>query len=133
MARVLIIEDNLDAAQTLSYLLRHAGHAVEYAINGYAALEMAARMLPDVILLDIGLPDFDGCELARRLRRRPGLEAVRIIAMTGRESDDEQRARAAGCESFFRKPFSVEVLDALISRSPHAVARAMPGDPKRLN
>src|SRR5687767_3916228 len=102
--RVLIIEDSLDSAQTLTYLLRDNGHAVECAINGYAALSIAERQKPDVVLVDMGLPDFDGVTLVKRLRRLPGLSESRIIAMTGRVADeDEARALAAGCQSFLRK------------------------------
>src|SRR3954464_11699607 len=98
MSRVLVIDDSLDTAQTLSFLLRDAGHQVEFAINGYAALEIAKVQKPQIIFLDIGLPDFDGCELAKRLKRVPGLDGTRIIAITGRVAEDRERALAAGCE-----------------------------------
>lgn len=133
MPRVLIVEDALDTAQTLSYLLRDAGHEVEFAINGYAALEIAKRQRPDVILLDIGLPDFDGCELVKHLKRLPGLEATRIIALTGRVSDDEQRALQAGCEQFLRKPVPVAVLETLLGPPPRAGVLPAAQDPRRLN
>jgi len=132
MARVLLIEDGLDTVQTLAYLLRDSGHQVEFAINGYMALEIAPRFCPQVILLDIGLPDFDGCLLARRLRRLPGLDDVRIIAVTGRVSDDEQRARDAGCEAFLRKPVLVDTLDSIIRSGPRITDVTL-GVPKHLN
>ena len=114
--RVLIIEDSLDTAQTRIYLLRDSGHIVEFAINGYAALSAAERHRPDVILLDMGLPDFDGITLVRRLRRMPVLANTRIIAITGRTSDDDEaRALAAGCERFLRKPVDPKVLDAVLA------------------
>lgn len=103
--KVLIVEDSLDTAQTLAHLLRDSGHKVEYAINGRAALSIAERLQPKVVLLDLTLPDFDGFTLARRLRRVHGMEDVRIVAITGRVSDDdEERAVEAGCERLLRKP-----------------------------
>lgn len=114
--RILLIEDSLDTAQTLSFLLRDIGHSVEFAINGYAALTVAERQRPQVVLVDMGLPDFDGISLVRRLKRMPGLEEARIIAVTGRVSDDdERRALAAGCERFLRKPVDPRVLEAVIA------------------
>jgi len=113
--RVLIIEDSLDAGYTISYLLRHSGHSVELAINGYAALSIAEWQKPEVVVLDIGLPDFDGLSLVKRLKKLPGMEAARFIAVTGRVSDDdERRAAAAGCEKFLRKPVDPNVLEAIV-------------------
>jgi len=121
--RVLVIEDSLDTAQTMIYLLRDSGHIVEFAINGYAALSAAERHKPDVILVDMGLPDFDGVTLVRRLRRIPEVANARIIAITGRTSDDDEaRAIAAGCERFLRKPVDPKVLDAVLSGPAGAAA-----------
>jgi CheY-like chemotaxis protein len=117
--RILVIEDSLDTAQTMLFLLRESGHSVEFAINGYAALTVAERQKPDVILVDMGLPDFDGVTLVRRLRRIPDIANTRIIAITGRTSDDDEaRALAAGCERFLRKPVDPKVLDAVLSGAP---------------
>jgi CheY-like chemotaxis protein len=114
--RLLLIEDNLDAAHTLTFLLRQTGHRVEFAINGYAALAIAEKLQPDVVLLDLGLPDFEGCSLIRRMRRFPHLASTRYIAISGRVGDDDrERALAAGCEAYLRKPVSVERLEAIIA------------------
>jgi CheY-like chemotaxis protein len=114
--RVLIVEDSLDTVQTLAFLLRDSGHQVEFAINGYAALAIAEHWQPDLVLIDIGLPDFDGCALVRRLRRLPHLENTRYIALSGRVSDDDhQRALAAGCERFLRKPVTPAVLENIVT------------------
>src|SRR4051812_21807886 len=102
--RVLVVDDSLDTVHTMAFILRDCGHEVEYAINGFAALDIAKRQKPEVVFLDIGLPDFDGCVLARRLKQVPGLADTRIIAVTGRIANDRERALAAGCEAFFRKP-----------------------------
>lgn len=114
--RVLLIEDNLDAAHTLTFLLRQSGHQVEFAINGYAALTVVEKWQPDVILLDLGLPDFDGCSLIRRLRRFPHLADTRYVAISGRVGDDDrERALAAGCEMYLRKPVTVDRIEAIVA------------------
>jgi CheY-like chemotaxis protein len=112
--RVLVVDDSLDTAQTITYLLRDAGHLCEYAINGNAALEMAKRHRPEVIFLDIGLPDYDGIKLARDIRRTPGLAQTRIVAITGRICDDEERALEAGCTLFLSKPVDPRTLEKVI-------------------
>lgn len=111
--RVLVVDDELDTAETLSFLLRDAGHQVEFAINGYSAIELAHRLRPDIIFLDLGLPDIDGCQLARQLRRVPGLERARIVAVTGLGREAEKLALEAGCDECLRKP----VAPALIERA----------------
>lgn len=112
--RVLVVDDSLDTAQTLAFLLKDAGHEVEYAINGRAALEIAVRQRPQIVFVDIGLPDYDGVDLARDLRRLPGLGEARVVAVTGRASEDEARALAAGCHRFLRKPVDPAHLERLI-------------------
>ena len=64
--RVLVVDDNLDTVHSMAMLVKMMGHEVQFAINGFAALEVAREFRPDVVLLDIGLPDFSGCEIARR-------------------------------------------------------------------
>jgi CheY-like chemotaxis protein len=113
--RVLVVDDNLDTAETLRFLLRDMGHEVEFAINGRAALECSRRFRPDLVFLDLGLPDFDGCELARLMKAEAGAERLRIIALTGRASDeDRQRARDAGCDEFIVKPLDPRFLESLL-------------------
>jgi CheY-like chemotaxis protein len=97
--RVLVVEDNLDQMHTLAMLLRFEGHEVDFAINGYAAIDVAERFRPDVVLLDIGLPGLDGFEVCKWLKQHPGLARTRIIAVTGYGTEaDRAKARAAGCE-----------------------------------
>jgi CheY-like chemotaxis protein len=112
--RVLVVDDSLDTAQTLTFLLRDAGHFAEYAMTGHTALEMAKRNRPEVIFLDIGLPDYDGCKLARDIMQTPGLANTRIVALTGRNSDDEDRALDAGCALFLAKPLDPRTLQKVI-------------------
>ena len=109
--RVLVVEDNLDAVRALAALVADMGHRVEYAINGYAALEIARHLHPRVVLLDLGLPGMDGYELCGLMKRDTGLAGLRIIAITAYGSEQHRaRARAAGCELHLVKPVSPEVL-----------------------
>ena len=114
--RVLVVEDNVDAAQTLMRLIRLMGHDVAYALDGLSALEAARRFRPQVILLDIGLPDFNGHNIARQIKWDPNLQRTRIIAITGRPLHEVRRkALDAGCEQVFAKPMDPQVLEELIS------------------
>jgi len=112
--RLLVVDDELDTAQTIALLLTHDGHKVSYAVTGKAALELAVQERPNVIVLDLGLPDMDGIELARRLKALDAGRQARIVAVTGRMHDAEPLARAAGCERLLRKPVSPQALDAII-------------------
>jgi CheY-like chemotaxis protein len=103
--RVLVVEDNLDTLHSLAYILRKEGHKVEFAINGYAALDIARRFRPEFVFLDLGLPGMDGFEVCRQLKSEAGFEATRFIAVTGYAQEaDRLRARAAGCELHIVKP-----------------------------
>jgi len=114
--RVLVIEDNVDAAETLGDLLRLFGHEVELANSGPAGIETAARFQPDVVLCDIGLPVMDGYEVARQLRQNPALKATHLIALTGygRESD-RRRALEAGFDLHLVKPVEPLELQRLLT------------------
>ena len=114
--RVLVVEDNLDSVHSMATLLKMMGHQVEFAINGFAALDVARRFRPDFILLDIGLPDFKGYNIARQLKWEPGFERTRIIALTGRPMDEvRQKALDSGCEQVFAKPIDPAVLEKLLA------------------
>ena len=116
--RVLVVDDNLDAVHMMAALLRMMGHEVDFAINGFAAIDAARKFRPDVILLDIGLPDFKGDKIASQIRYEPGLEKTRIIAITGQRLDlVERRALDAGCEAVFAKPIATETLEKLLAKS----------------
>ena len=116
--RVLIVEDDLDSVHSMAQLIRMMGHDVQFAINGFAAIDIARTYRPDVIILDIGLPDFKGDHLARQLRFEPGLENVRMIAISGLPQENlEQRALEAGCVEFYRKPIEPARLEELLEVS----------------
>ncbi|WP_170162317.1 CHASE domain-containing protein [Caldimonas tepidiphila] len=109
--RILLVDDNRDAAESLAALLAGDGHAVELAHDGPQALEAAARSRPDVALLDIGLPGLDGYEVARRLRRGPEGERLRLIAITGwGQPEDRRRTRDAGFDAHLVKPVDYPAL-----------------------
>lgn len=103
--RVLIVDDSIDSAESMAVLLDMEGYKVTCAHNGPAALEIAGRELPDVVLLDVGLPGIDGFEVARRMRSLAAGAALRIIALSGygRESD-RAAALHAGMDDYLLKP-----------------------------
>ena len=115
--RVLVVEDNLDSVHSMAALLRMMGHEVEFAINGFVALDIARKFRPDFILLDIGLPDFKGDKIAHQLKYDPGLENTRIIAITGLPLHEvEPQAIEAGCEAVYAKPIAPAVLEELLPK-----------------
>ena len=109
--RVLVVDDNLDAAESLASVLSMKGHVVRTATDGEQALASAEREPPDVVLMDLGMPGMDGLTAARRLRAQPGGDGIRIIALTGwGKEDDRERTRAAGIDVHLVKPVNTEVL-----------------------
>ena len=115
--RVLVVEDDLDSVHSMTTLIRMMGHEVQFAINGFAAIDVARTYRPDILIVDIGLPDFNGDQLARQLRYEPGLEKVRMIAISGLPQENlEQRALKAGCAEFYRKPIDPAKLEELLAQ-----------------
>jgi CheY-like chemotaxis protein len=103
--RVLVVDDNVDAATTLAMLVEESGHRVWKAHTGQAALAAALDYRPDVMLLDIGLPELDGFEVAKRIRQQPVLHNIVLVAMTGYGRDtDRQRSQEAGFDHHLAKP-----------------------------
>lgn len=114
--RILVVDDNRDAAETLSMLLGFDGHEVQVAHTGADAVEIATRERPDVVFLDIGLPDINGYQVARRLRSARELDGVLLVALTGWGAEaDQQRARAAGIDLHLTKPVRPEDLSAALA------------------
>jgi CheY-like chemotaxis protein len=120
--RVLIIDDYSDAADTLALVVGLWGHTVKTAYNALAGLEMAATYNPDIVLLDIGMPGMDGCEMACELRRRTNQSY--IVAITG-YSDERHRddCRAAGIDLLLVKPVNPVILKSLLTLESDYVAR----------
>ncbi|MEO7939253.1 MAG: PAS domain S-box protein [Burkholderiaceae bacterium] len=113
--RLLVVDDNEDAATSLAMLLRFMGNEVWIAHSGSDALEIAARLRPDMVFLDIGMPGMDGYETARRLRRQPGCESTVLAALTG-WGQQEYRGRAsdAGFDHYLVKPLDPDLLQGLL-------------------
>jgi CheY-like chemotaxis protein/two-component sensor histidine kinase len=113
--RVLIVDDNRDAADSLALMLSLSGHETHAIYDGAAALELAARFMPDVVLLDIGMPELNGYEVAERLRRLPWGHRVVLIALTGwGQDEDRRRALAAGFDHHLTKPVDPQRLATLL-------------------
>jgi signal transduction histidine kinase/CheY-like chemotaxis protein len=113
--RILVVDDNVDAALGLQILLETTGHRVCVVHTGDAALALAPEFAPDVVLLDIGLPGIDGYETARGLRTQPALRQTRLIAVTGYGQDeDRRRSREEGFHAHLLKPVQFEVLQELL-------------------
>jgi CheY-like chemotaxis protein len=114
--KVLVVDDHPDMAESMARLFTMAGHEVRMAASGPAALEIAGEFLPDVIFLDIGLPEMDGYEVARRLRAAPATAGVRIITLTGYgRAQDRRRAEAGGFDHHLVKPVEFDRLQEVLA------------------
>ncbi len=115
-ARILIADDNRDAADSLGMLLELAGHDVKVAHSGAAALAAGETYRPDVVILDIGMPDMSGYDVARAARRESWGRSVHLIALTGwGQASDKERAMAAGFDRHLVKPIDADILSALLN------------------
>lgn len=114
--RILLVDDSLDNVRSLAMLFDTMGHHVDYAINATAAIDLAQRFQPDVIFLDLLLPDEHGAGVCRELKALPALKQTRIIAVTASSRMlDHQMALDAGCDDVLRKPVSPETYERLIA------------------
>ncbi|WP_207102229.1 response regulator transcription factor [Paracoccus shandongensis] len=117
MARILVVEDEDNIAIALEFLLAREGHAHSRLSEGGAALAAIRNERPDLVLLDVMLPDMSGYEIVELLRADPGLSGVRILLMTARGSVVERRrGLALGADGFIAKPFELAELRAEMSR-----------------
>jgi signal transduction histidine kinase len=109
--RVLVVDDNVDAATSLTMLLRLEGHTTEIALTARSGLEKFDAFKPEVVLLDIGLPEMDGYQVAREMRRRGSLQPVRLVALTGYgQTEDRERALDSGFDEHLVKPVDFDAL-----------------------
>ena len=117
--RILVVDDNEDAANSLTMVLSFDGHEVECAYNAEEALERAPSFKPDVALLDVGLPRMSGYELAQHMRALPGFAKIYLVALTGYgQPEDKARALAAGFDGHLVKPAEFRALQELLERMP---------------
>ncbi len=115
--RVLVIEDNADAADMLAATLELGGAVAEVARTGRQGVEKARAFKPEVVLCDIGLPDMDGYEVARTLRADPALGHVKLVALSGYAgAEDVARARESGFDTHLAKPASMEALQGVLAQ-----------------
>jgi CheY-like chemotaxis protein len=106
---ILVVEDNADNLALIDYLLRAYGYEPLLARNGPDGIRIATETVPDVILLDIRMPDVDGYEVAARIRKTPSLMQTRIVAVTASAMvGDRERIAAAGFDGYIQKPIDPE-------------------------
>jgi CheY-like chemotaxis protein len=119
--RVLIADDNEDAAESLAMLLKFEGHEVHTAFDGEAALRSAEAIRPDVALIDIGMPKANGYQVAQRIRENAWGDRIFLVALTGwGQESDRQRAKEAGFDLHLLKPVSPETIEELLGTLPKA-------------
>jgi two-component system cell cycle response regulator DivK len=114
---LLLVEDNEDNRIIYSTVLRHTGYEVVEAVDGVQAVELARRIRPDLILMDISIPEIDGWEATKILRQDPTTSAIPIIALTAHAlADDRERATAVGFSSYLAKPIEPRAVVAEVRR-----------------
>jgi CheY-like chemotaxis protein len=124
--RVLVADDNRDSADSMAVVLRMMGHDVRTVHDGRQAIDEAAVFRPDVALLDIGMPQVDGYEAARRIREAPWGQAMLLVALTGwGQDEDRRRAAEAGFDLHFTKPIDVDEIEKLLVDRQRPVSETM--------
>ena len=125
--RFLIVDDNGDAAALLAVLLQLEGHEVQTSASADEALERGEQFRPEVVLMDLEMPDVDGFEASRRIRARPWGHSVLIAALSGWGDEANRRlAREAGVDLHFIKPVDTALLLAIVTRSLNSTLRIAP-------
>jgi CheY-like chemotaxis protein len=115
--RILVVDDSRDGAESLAMLLKMLGNEVEIAHNGLDAIAIAEQFQPDVILMDIGMPQLNGLDATRKIREQEWGRSPTIIALTGWGQDaDRERSQNAGCDGHLTKPVSLDDLAAILNR-----------------
>src|SRR3954451_17605055 len=116
-AKILLIEDNAENRYLVTFLLEQRGHEIVTAESGPLGLELAARIRPDLILLDVQLPGMDGHAVARALKGDPDLRHIPVVAVTSYAMvGDREKCLAAGAEGYIEKPINPETFVAEIER-----------------
>jgi PAS domain S-box-containing protein len=115
--RILVVDDNKDAGQTLALLLRTKGHDLRTAYDGLEAVDVAGDFQPEIILMDLGMPRLNGYEATRRIRQLPSGSSAFIVALTGwGQVEDVQRSKEAGCSAHLVKPVDFSALELLLAK-----------------
>src|SRR5579872_2410274 len=114
--RVLIVDDNRDGADTLGLLVEELGNQVHVTYGGANALNVATTFGPDLVLVDLVMPNMDGCDLVKRLRQVPDFAHTQIVAITGLKDDEYKTlARKAGCDAVLVKPVALKQIKAVLA------------------
>ena len=117
MSTVLIVEDNEKNMKLVRDILQHKGHATIEAMTGGEGVRLAVERMPDLVLMDIQLPDIDGIEALRRIRAEPALDAVPVLAVSASVMPDEQqKIVASGFDAYVTKPISLKSFVATVDR-----------------
>jgi CheY-like chemotaxis protein len=125
--RIVVVDDNIDAATSLAALLDANGHTVRTCYDGSHAFEAAAELIPDVAFIDLNMPHPDGIELATMIRRQPWGKGVRLVALTGMgQPADLARTREAGFDEHLTKPASTADLFKAVAASGHVATNVVP-------
>lgn len=113
--QILYIEDNSDNRTLVRRVLQSEGYIIREAPDGASGIKMAAEQLPDLVLMDINLPEIDGYEVTARLKQLPGMQAVPVIAVTANVmKGDREKTIAAGCDGYIQKPIDIDTLSSQI-------------------
>ncbi len=112
--RILVVDDHFDTARSMAMTLSMLGHEVEFAMNGSSALALCDVFRPNVVFVDMNLPDLHGADLSRQLRIKAEPFKIRVIALTGYGESERPRALSAGCDAFVRKPLDWNHIDTIL-------------------
>jgi signal transduction histidine kinase/ActR/RegA family two-component response regulator len=114
--RILVVDDNLDSAESMAMMLKLSGHDVATAHDGVEAVKLAGEFQPDEALLDLGMPKLDGYEAARSIRQQPWGQRMLLVALTGwGQAEDKRRSREAGFDAHLVKPVDFDALEKLVT------------------
>jgi two-component system cell cycle response regulator DivK len=117
VTHIVIIEDHPDNARLAEKLLKHAGYEVTIAEDGETGLQVVMEQLPDMVLIDLGLPDVDGQTIAAIIRRKPQMKSAKIVAFTAWPEDRAlQMAQAYGCDGVINKPIDTRNFSAQVAK-----------------
>jgi two-component system cell cycle response regulator DivK len=117
MARILVVEDDLDNQDVIRRMLEMTGHVVTIAHNGSEGLKVVQELRPDLIMMDMSMPELDGWTLTQIIKANPELSSIPIIAVTSHAMrEDQKRAKEVGCDAYMSKPIDYFKLNEMVQR-----------------
>jgi CheY-like chemotaxis protein len=115
--RILVVEDNMDTYELIRFILERNGYETFLAMNGRDGMNAARKQKPDLILMDLSMPEMDGWEATRRIKKEPKTASIPLIAVTAHAlPGDRQRALEAGCNEYITKPMDLSELVQMVDR-----------------